>query len=67
MACTDNSSSGGIRVIECPDVADLHSKQSCSSVIELQTANGTPFRMWKVLEDNPENEYDLLPGKYEGD
>lgn len=54
-----------IKVIDYPaiDLTKVHRK---SSTIELQTAEGGTFSMKKVQEDNPENEYDLIPGKYEG-
>jgi hypothetical protein len=56
---------GMIKVIPCPafDIAKL---QRRSSSIELQTCNGDAFNLLRVQEGNPENEYDLIPGKYEG-
>jgi hypothetical protein len=62
---SDSSLEGMIKVIECPpfEAAILQRK---TTTLPLQTLNGTTFNLLKVQEDSPENEYDLIPGKYEG-
>jgi hypothetical protein len=39
---------------------------SATTTVELKTASGGVLSLRRVREENPEDAYDLVPGKYEG-
>ena len=55
--------------INCPNFSDgeLLALRDKASVIPLKKSDGSTCELLKVPESNPENEYDLIPGKYEGE
>jgi hypothetical protein len=63
----DVSSDDTSRVIDipCPSLSVARIRAH-SSTLALQSSNGAYFNLLRVQEQNPEKEYDLIPGKYEG-
>lgn len=54
-----------LRVIPPGDYQDT-CRYKCSSALKFDCSLGKDFTLYKVKEENPEREYDLIPGKYEG-
>jgi hypothetical protein len=60
-----------LKVIARPhlDLAALQRRStipSATTTVELKTASGGVLSLRRVREENPEDAYDLVPGKYEG-
>lgn len=65
MSTGGDTASGRIHSIECP-VLNIGKIQRNASTIEFQKENGGIFKLHRVQAHNPEKEYDLIPGRYEG-